>query len=263
MADSETVAIHVDLHAVGLFSGESANAWDLDEERLHTRFLEPRSRGEEIWVQGKAFRWDETKMRVFEGPPTAEIPDFTPMLGAAAYEMTRVLTEVTDRYITGPPGGVAIPEVPGNAVFVVHGADKARREELARLLTTVLSPASPVLVLHEQPNRGRTLIEKFEATAGEAQYAVVLLTSDDEARMRGTDDWEVRARQNVVFELGFFFGKLGRHRVAVLYESGVERPSDIDGLVYIAIDEAGAWKLELAKEMRAAGIDADLNRLGA
>jgi Predicted nucleotide-binding protein containing TIR -like domain len=71
----------------------------------------------------------------------------------------------------------------------------------------------------------------------------------------------VRARQNVVFELGFFVGKLGRERVTVLYESGVERPSDIDGLAYIALDEAGGWKLQLIREMRAAGMDIDLNRL--
>jgi hypothetical protein len=98
-------------------------------------------------------------------------------------------------------------------------------------------------------------------TAAGAQYAVVLLTADEEARPRGTDSWELRARPNVSFELGFFFGKLGRALVAVLYESGVEKPSDIDGLVYIGLDEAGAWKIELYREMRAAGLDADLNRL--
>lgn len=256
------MAFHVDLHSGGLFSGNSATAWNLSEEELRERFLAPRTRGEEIWVQGKGFRWDDVKIRIFEGPLTEEIEDFTSVLGPTAYEITRVLTDVTDRFITGPPGGLTQkPDVPGNAVFVVHGSNSGRREEVARFLAQVLGDRTPVIVLHEQPSRGRTLIEKFEASAAEAQYAVVLLTADDEARARGTDTWEARARQNVVFELGFFFGKLGRQRVAVLYESGVQRPSDIEGLVYIALDEAGAWKLELTKEMKAVDLDADLNRL--
>ena len=90
------MAFHVDLHAGGLFSGESATAWDLSEKELRERFLEPRSHGAEIWVQGKPFRWDEAKLRIFKGPKTNEIPDFSSVLGPAAYEMTRVLTEVMD-----------------------------------------------------------------------------------------------------------------------------------------------------------------------
>jgi hypothetical protein len=255
------VVFHVDLHSGGVWSGESAVAWDLTEQQLRERFLEPRSRGEEVWVQGKPFRWGDSKLRIFQGPGTEDIPDFSSVLGPAAYEMSRVLREVTDEFVTGPPGGQPSTVVPGDAVFVVHGSDAARREEVARFLSQVLSADTPVLVLHEQPNRGRTLIEKFEGTAAQAQFAVVLLTADDEARPRGSDVWETRGRQNVVFEFGFFVGKLGRGRVAVLYESGVERPSDIEGLVYIALDEAGAWKIELTREMRAADVDASLDRL--
>jgi hypothetical protein len=254
---------HVDLHSGGVFSGQSASAWDLGEEELRERFLNPRSRGEEIWVQGKPFRWEDAKLRIFEGPATVDIPDFSSVLGPAAYEITRVLVEVTDRFITGAPGGTTLPsEVPGDAVFVVHGSNVAWREEVARFLSQVLLSETPVIVLHEEPNRGRTLIEKFEASATQAQFAVVLLTADDEARSRDGQTSELRARQNVVFELGFFVGKLGRERVAVLYESGVERPSDIEGLVYVTLDEAGGWKLQLSREMRAVNIDADLNRLG-
>jgi hypothetical protein len=256
------VAFHIDIRSGGIWSGDSATAWDLSEDDLLARFLEPRSRGEEIWVQGKPFSWDEAKLRIFEGPKTSDIPDFSSVLGPAAYEMTRVLTEVTDAFVTGPPGGQR-PQapVPGNAVFVVHGSDVARREEVGRFLIQVLNVETPVVILHEEPNRGRTIIEKFEGSAAQAQFAVVLLTADDEARRRGAESWEMRARQNVVFELGFFVGKLGRERVAVLYESGVERPSDIDGLVYVSLDEAGGWKIQLTREMKAAGVDADLNRL--
>ena len=65
----------------------------------------------------------------------------------------------------------------------------------------------------------------------------------------------------MIFELGFFFGKLGRDRVVVLMEPGIEKPSDIDGLVYISIDSAGAWKRELGRELEAAGISVGYSRM--
>jgi predicted nucleotide-binding protein len=71
-----------------------------------------------------------------------------------------------------------------------------------------------------------------------------------------------RARQNVIFELGFFYGKLGRKKVCAILKEGVEFPSDISGVIYKTADATGAWKLELAKEMKAAGLDVDLNKLG-
>jgi predicted nucleotide-binding protein len=70
---------------------------------------------------------------------------------------------------------------------------------------------------------------------------------------------ESRARQNVIFELGFFFGKLGRKRVCALLAEGIKGPSDIDGVVYVPMDENGAWQMLLAREMRHAGLNIDLN----
>ena len=91
-----------------------------------------------------------------------------------------------------------------------------------------------VVILHEQPNEGRTLIEKFEDHASAGDHAVVLLTGDDvggEVPVDGKDPvLNPRGRQNVVFELGFFVGRLGRSRAVVLYEEGVELPSDFKGL---------------------------------
>src|SRR5439155_364495 len=109
---------------------------------------------------------------------------------------------------------------------------EAERHELVRVLERATS--RNVVVLHEQPNAGRTLIEKFEAHARAAAYAVVLLTGDDEAGSI-SGERRPRGRQNVIFELGFFFGKLGRERVTVLVQPGVERPSDVEGLVYIVL----------------------------
>jgi predicted nucleotide-binding protein len=113
-----------------------------------------------------------------------------------------------------------------------------------------------VVILGEMPSKGRTIIEKIEAFA-EIGYAIVLLTSDDTMSYPGT---ERRARQNVIFELGFFIAKLGRSRVSVLLQEGIEIPSDISGVLYIAIDPAGSWKIKLARELSIAGIPLDFNK---
>ena len=144
-----------------------------------------------------------------------------------------------------------------NKVFVVHGHDEAARETVARFLERLkLKP----IVLHEQSNQGRTIIEKFENHA-DVGFAVVLLTPDDEgASIEDKDNPKHRARQNVIFELGFFIGKLGRERVCALVKGDVETPSDYDGIVYTKLDGEDGWQMKLLRELRAAGFDIDANR---
>jgi predicted nucleotide-binding protein len=145
----------------------------------------------------------------------------------------------------------------GNNVFIVHGHDDATKLGVARFLENVLD-GTEVVLLDEQPDQARTIIEKFEDFAADAGYAIVLLTGDDEGRKQGTqDELQPRARQNVILELGFFIGTLGRGHVALLYEEGVELPSDISGVLYQRLDADGAWKIKLAGEMQAAGIPLD------
>lgn len=137
-------------------------------------------------------------------------------------------------------------------VFIVHGRDDQRKLDFARTIQA-LTEIEPT-ILHEQPNGGKVLIERFESSAGRAGFAVVLLTADDLGRAKTEAPEQPRARQNVVFEMGFFFGALGRDRVAVFLDPGVEEPGDVRGIVYTAIDPAGAWKMTLAREMDAAGL---------
>jgi hypothetical protein len=258
--------LHAQLDQGSIFSGQHQTLWDVEEKMLHDRLLQPRSQGTSVWVGGEEFAWSSAVLHVYEGPATEAIDDFSSLLGPAAYAATGVLAEVTDRYITGPPG---TPEdenstplgPPGTDVFIVHGANVAWREQVARFVEGILNPDHRAIVLHEQANRGQTVLEKLEANAEPARFAVVLLTGDDEGGKRGENRLQMRARQNVVLELGFFFGLLGRRNVAVLYENGVEHPSDIAGYVYIPLDETGGWKLKLAHELRDAGLDIDLNRL--
>lgn len=142
-------------------------------------------------------------------------------------------------------------------VLVVHGHDDEAKESLARFLQQIgLSP----VILHEQPSLGRTIIEKFERYS-DVEFAVILLTGDDVGGPAGSPEQAYRARQNVVFEMGYCIGKIGRTRVCALLEKGVELPSDVGGVVYVEYDKLGAWRLDLAKEIKAAGIAMDLNKV--
>ncbi len=107
-----------------------------------------------------------------------------------------------------------------------------------------------------------TIIEKFENYSN-VGYAVVLLTPDDTCFLEGEgrETHSSRARQNVIFELGFFIGKLGRSRVCSLYRENVELPSDYSGVTYIPYDQSGAWKLIVARELKQIGYSVDLNLL--
>ncbi len=142
-------------------------------------------------------------------------------------------------------------------IFVVHGHNDGIKEKVARFLEKVeLKP----IILHEQPNSGHTVIEKFEKYS-DVGFAVVILSGDDEAHSKNNpDDKEIRARQNVIFELGYFIGRLGRNKVCALKDKEVVEPSDISGVLYIN-SEGENWKLTLAKEINSAGIKIDFNLL--
>lgn len=136
-------------------------------------------------------------------------------------------------------------------VFVVHGHDEGMKSSVARFLEKLdLHP----IILHEQPNGGKTIIEKFEANADVA-FAVVLISPDDEGNEKGKrDKLQSRARQNVILELGYFIGRLGRAHVCALQSGDIETPTDVLGVLYVPYDLNGGWKIQLVKEIRAAGI---------
>lgn len=143
-------------------------------------------------------------------------------------------------------------------VFIVHGHDSEIKDSVARFIEKLgLEP----IILHEQPNSGRTIIEKFEVFS-DVGFAVILLTPDDVgASTSKKDKLQSRARQNVILELGYFMGKLGRQRVCPLYKSGVEIPSDYQGVLYTKLDDAGGWKTKLAQELIQARFSIDLQAL--
>lgn len=161
------------------------------------------------------------------------------------------------KWRTGSSEMTMLPTRTGPAdrkIFVVHGHDEGAREAVARYLERLGFEA---IILHEQANKGRTVIEKIEAH-GEVGFAVVLLTPDDVGGLEG-ESLQPRARQNVLLELGYFVGRLGRARVCALKRGEVEVPSDFGGVVYETFDDHGAWKTALGKELEAAGFEIDWN----
>lgn len=137
-------------------------------------------------------------------------------------------------------------------VFIVHGRDNEAKQEISRFIEKLGLEA---IILHEQASSGMTIIEKIERYSSDADFALVLYTACDHGR--GAHEPKVhprnRARQNVVFEHGYLMAKLGRENVCSLVKGDIETPNDISGVVYVQLDHGGAWKNEVAKELKACG----------
>ena len=147
-------------------------------------------------------------------------------------------------------------------VFIVHGHDGELKEQVARFLEKL--DFQPI-ILHEQPDKGQTIIEKLGSNTNDIGFAFILLTPDDVGAVKSeAEKLNPRARQNVVFEHGLFVAQLGRSRVCALLKGGVEIPSDLSGVLYKEVPEKGgveSIKFDLVQELRAAGFDADANLL--
>jgi hypothetical protein len=168
--------------------------------------------------------------------PLAELPNQNPRGEIGNTPAAPVAPTRTDRVMA--PGSKP-------KVFIVHGRDDATKNDV---------------ILHEQTNRGRTLTTKFVEVASEATFAVVLITPDDIGGL-SEDTLRPRARQNVIFELGYFIGLLGPDKVCALVSGNVERPSDFEAVVYVSYGANTGWRAELARELRGAGIKFDPGRV--
>lgn len=264
----------------------------LTEEQLRERFLQPYELGEPIIINGKSIpkddidriqisRSSESSERLISYAKAKDRNSSMIILGGPSYEWLAAQSadDVTDEFIRGPAGYKAgqpsqqaasliqsgSPRsrerrraASSKKVFVVHGHDHALKADLEVFLHNLgLEP----IVLHRQVDGGQTLIEKIEKNSDVA-YAIILMTPDDIAfpasQLQVTDaerSIEPRARQNVIFEFGYFAALLGRKRVCCIIKSGVAVPSDLNGFVYKevtdSIEEIG---YPLILELKAAGL---------
>jgi len=150
----------------------------------------------------------------------------------------------------------------GQSVFLVHGSDVAANEQVTRFIEA--QPTLKLVRLSEQPHLGQTLMEKLESHSN-VDFAIALMTDDDRGASKGKanrrEEWEHRARQNVIFELGYFVGKIGREKVCVLFKPSVNPPSDYKGVGYHEMDSGGGWKMKLGKEMEKVGMRIDFSKI--
>jgi predicted nucleotide-binding protein len=241
---------------------------DLIKEELERRIINPYEKGEKFMSAGynvdpyniKRIQISQTKESSGKILPMIYAKEARSRVIAAVSTEFKVFEygeDVTKHFILGPAGYQKETIVKDDKVydekkmFIVHGRDELSKTQLARMLEKMkMKP----IILHEQPNRGMTLIEKLEYYSKDIGYAFVILTPDDIGCLQGEYIVEgpmvkaglrspigalkPRARQNVVFELGWFQGKLGRKNVCLLYKRDVELPTDINGMVYSEFRES-------------------------
>lgn len=178
--------------------------------------------------------------------------EFTPVLDTLEFGQPVLPSSQIGSFQNSLPRKPKIVARNKRKVFIVHGRDNEAKQEVSRFIEKLGLEA---IILHEQANAGMTIIEKIEHYSNDADFALVLYTPCDHGR--GVHESNVRpknrARQNVVFEHGYLMAKLGRENVCSLVKGDIEIPNDISGVVYVTLDPFGAWKTEVAKELKACG----------
>lgn len=259
---------------------------DLTEEQLKVRYIQPYEKGMPLFINGKSIPVDDIERIKISRSDLAsktliiqikaeELQSSVVLLGGPSYEWSAAdkAEDVTDEFITGPPGYKSINNTTDNTiktldsksekkVFVVHGHNQELKNDVEVFLRNIgLEP----IVLHREVDEGLTLIEKFEHHS-DVGYALILISPDDIAfpkselkKSENKRKIELRARQNVIFEWGYFVGKIGRSNVCCVYKEGVTLPSDLAGMVYKkvtrSIEDIG---YELIKELKNAGFKLDI-----
>jgi len=185
---------------------------------------------------------------------------FTRGIGSGRAVVTSAIRELEHFSVdddSGAPGTVSASQSHIRRVFVVHGHDNEIKETVARFLEKL---GFETIILHERPSGGATVVEKIEDNAN-VGYAVVLLTPDDiGGDVTTPGKLNPRARQNVILELGYFLGRLGRDRVCAIVNGRVEFPSDFAGIVYVPF-EGEVWKTAIVKELVHLGFQVDANKI--
>jgi predicted nucleotide-binding protein len=146
---------------------------------------------------------------------------------------------------------------PVTNILLIHGRDETAKETILKFIEKLEHRA---IILHEQSDRGGGIIEKFKQLS-KIDFAIFLFTANDIAPSREEPrEGQAHGIQNLLFEFGYILGKLGQERVCALYKEKMEIPPDYSGIVFLPMDSRGVWKLLVAKEMKQAGIEIDLNK---
>lgn len=152
-----------------------------------------------------------------------------------------VQREKTNRYMN--------PE--GKKVFIIHGHSDDSAMLLQQMLKEQLKLES--VILKNEASSGESVIEKFEGFARDCGYAFAIITGDDLVKKDGEKYFQ--ARPNVLFELGWFYGRYGRSRVCMIREEGTQIPSDLSGIISLGFTKnIKEVYLDMCTELKAAGL---------
>lgn len=253
---------------------------DLDE--LYEDVIEPYVKKEELYISGRQIDFGNVHSLIIKSStqPISSLVDaarnrvpsgvlYVP-IAPSVVRGSQGLTDVTKELVKQKKAELAesqnqssdttieIDKDAQRKVFVVHGHDDLAKTQMARFIEKAgLEP----IILHEQVSSGMTIVEKIELYNG-VGFAVILYTPCDFGGSNKSDATpHPRARQNVVFEHGYFLGHLGRSKVSAFVKGEIETPNDISGVVYTSLDDAGAWKMSLLKELKAAGYSVNVDSL--
>jgi predicted nucleotide-binding protein len=253
---------------------------NITEEELIERYVEPYLSGDTIVINGTTIdpkniyrvKITESKdsldtiVQQIRSKDKLDRSPFAFFQGSPEWRAMDIVADVTDRFINKAPGSKKIVRLKSdnkviqseNKVFVVHGHDIELKNDVEIFLREInIEP----IVLHRQLDEGLTVIEKFEKHS-DVKFAIILLTPDDigypkseNSKKEEDRNIELRSRQNVIFEFGFFVGKLSRKNVCCIFKEGVTLPSDLSGLIYKqvnkSVEEVG---FSLIKELKNAGL---------
>ncbi len=146
-----------------------------------------------------------------------------------------------------------------NDIFIVHGHNEEMKNKVEGFIYSIgLNP----IIFHKSINQSRTIISKLEDLSN-VNFAIILLSGDDYGYPKNSNEEKrmLRARQNVIFEMGYFLAKIGSKRTFILFDSkeNFEFPSDLSGVLYEPLDDRDVWKSKLKKELEIIGFTLNNN----
>ena len=248
--------LHVSIHYSDKGYGDEVWSYNLSDDQVSNLIVLPFTTNRRIICNGVVINPEHVDtLRVYETDFRIDTDNEDPkiIIHESAFDVTNEILNTVSTPIKQNANPISYDL--GQA-FVVHGHDTTSKLELARMLENELGIKA--IILHEQANGGKTIIEKLERHSDRPGYAFVLLTPDDVGGIKSPDDdaseLKTRARQNVIFELGYFVGKLGRERVCCLYNGEVEIPSDMAGVLYLPFQKSVKECFsDIVKELKHAG----------
>jgi predicted nucleotide-binding protein len=233
---------------------KSGIRFNVSEEELVRTFVTPFTAGQPFWFMGRLLSPLKVAKYVIDYIGKGKVK--------GAYLCTeKFLTPTDKKSVASGLSSTAGASVNMRRIVVVHGSDEEMKQATIGALGKL--GLAPVL-MREQPSQGRKIVEKF-ADYADVSFAVVLLSPDDFAYAKDDPPTKrkLRPAQDVIFELGFFLGRLGKDNVLVFYREfeNFEVPTDFEGVRFTAFDDRGSWKLSLIRELTACGYSVDANRL--